>query len=578
MEENRQKFDDAISRLTQPGAPYELVTQRIDGIDYRLFKNAPKTLADLFEPARSFGEKEFLVYQQERWSFNDLFEQADAIGHQLIHRFNVKKGDRVAIAMRNLPEWMTAFIAITSIGAVAVPINSWGTTQELEYALADAGATIVFCDQQRLDYLATSLKTLNIQAVVARPEIRSLPEHSISMEEFIREAKGACMPDADVDPEDLALILYTSGTTGKPKGAVSRHRNVCQAIIDMEATGAAIAMANPEATDVMVKKGLAPKSLLAVPLFHVSGLHAQFLLNLRGGRTLVMMYKWDVEKACDYIVQEKITSINAAPSMLLQLFESEKFARIDTHSLFGFGCGGSASPPKLLQLIFKKIPTAFPGAGWGTTETNAIASSFSGEAFKLKPHSAGFLHPIVELRFVDEEGNEVAAGERGEIWIKSPTNVTGYWNAPAVNVKEFKDGWFRTGDIGYIDSDGHLIICDRAKDMVIRGGENIYCVEIESLIASYPGVLEVAAFGIPDEAMGEALVVIITKADDSDMNEDAIKQYVGEHLAKFKIPSLVQITGQSFPRTPTGKVLKRDMRKRFLDQLHDQTGELLKNP
>lgn len=566
MAENRRKYDDAIAQLTQSGSPYEVVTQNIDGVDYRIFKNAPQTMAELFKAARDFGEQEFLVYQDERWSFDDLFRQADAIGHQLIYQLNVCKGDRVAIAMRNLPEWMTAYIAITSIGAVAVPVNSWGKANELEYALVDAGATIVFCDQQRLDYLTPRLAALNIQAIVARPENQCLPENAQAIDNFVQSAKNAAMPEIDICPDDLAMILYTSGTTGKPKGAVSKHRSVCQSIVDLEVTGAALAMANPEAIGRMMEKRFTPKSLLAVPLFHVSGLHAQFLSNLRAGRSLVMMYKWDVNKACDYIVQEKVTTVSASPAMIAQLFESERFSQIDATSIFGVGGGGSASPPKLADLIFEKLPNAFPGTGWGMTETNAIASSFSGTAFKFKPHTAGFIHPIVELRFTDKTGNDVMTGERGEIWIKSPTNVLGYWNKPEANMNEFKDGWFKSGDIGYIDEDGYLVICDRAKDIVIRGGENIYSAEIEGLVASYPGVIEVAAFGVPDDEMGEELVVIINAGYESSITADDIKEYVGDHLAKFKIPAYVNFTDQELPRNPAGKLMKNDIKNRFLAQ------------
>ncbi len=564
MSQYRTQYDEAIQQLTGAGAPFEIVEQTFNGVKCKSYKNAPTTMPEVFAPGREFGDKEFVIYEGERFTFNQFFEQADAIGHQLINAYGVKKGDRVALAMRNFPEWMTAFVAITSIGAVGVPLNSWGKAKELEYGLTDAGVKIVFCDQQRLDYIAPRLGELGIRAIAVRTTAETLPEHTQTLEDFIAPGVGKSMPTADIDPEDTALIMYTSGTTGNPKGAVSCHRAMGQAVMNTACTAAAAGMNNPEAIGAMMEQGLELNSLLAVPLFHISGCHAQFIPSLRGGRKMVIMYKWDAVKALEIIEKERITNVVAAPSMLLDLLEAPEFETTDTSSLFALAPGGAASPPKVVKLAMQKVPIGFHGTGWGMTESNALGSSFIGKAFAYKPGSAGFVHPIADMEMRDEEGNVLPQGEAGHIWLKGPTLITEYWNRPEANAEEFKDGWFSSGDIGYIDDEGFLFLSDRAKDMVIRGGENIFPVEIESTLMDHPGVHEVAAFGIPHEKLGEELaVVIVVKAHFSVTAED-IKAFAKERLAGFKVPSQVALWYEPLPRNATNKLLKKVIKATFL--------------
>lgn len=566
MTQHKAQYDDAIQRITAAGAPFEIVDQVINGVTYKCYKNAPRNLPDLFAPGRDFADKEFLVYEGERCTFKQFFQQADSIGHQLVNAYGVKKGDRVALAMRNYPEWMTAFVAITSIGAVAVPLNSWGQARELEYGLTDAGATVLFCDQQRLDYIAPRLSELGIRAVVVRSTAAAQPENVQTLEGFIATAANVNMPGVAIDPEDIALIMYTSGTTGNPKGAVSCHRGVCQAIYNFECTAIASAMTNPEAIGKMLEKGYEPAGILAVPLFHISGCHAQFLLALRGGRKLVMMYKWDAAKALAYVESERVTMVAAAPSMLMDLLEAPEFDSTDTKSLFALGAGGAATPPRVAKLATEKVPDGFPGTGWGMTETNGLGSSFTGSAFEYKPGSAGFLHPIAEVEIRDDDGKVLAQGEPGNIWIKGPAIINEYWHKPEANAKEFNDGWFLSGDIGYFDEEGFLFLSDRAKDMVIRGGENIFPVEIESTLLDHPAVHEVAAFGVPHEKLGEELaVVVVTKAEFT-LTEEEITAFASERLARFKVPTQVALWSEPLPRNATNKVLKKHVKEAFLQR------------
>ncbi len=564
MDPIKQRFDDAFQQITAAGAPFEIREQEIDGEHYRVFSNAPHNLRELFAPAYQHGDKEFVIFEGERWSFARLLQLADSIAHQLHHRHGVVKGDRVAIAMRNYPEWMAAYIAIGSINAVVVPLNSWWRAAELEYALSDAGARIVFCDRQRLDYIAPRLGALGIEAVVSRPGAEPLPEHACSIEQFIAGAESAALPEVEIAPDDLAMMLYTSGTTGNPKGAVSTHRAVCQAVVCFECCSMAGAMANPETIGAMMQAGFEPCVMLAVPLFHVSGCYSIFLLALRAGRRIVMLYKWDVQKALELIQAERVTVLTAAPSMAMELLESPLFERYDTRSLSSIGAGGAATPPKIGKLLLDRLENSFAGTGWGLTETNALGSAFVGNAFRNRPGSAGFVQPIIDLRFCDEDGQPVPDGTPGEIWVRSVTLVKEYWNRPDANAKDLRGGWFRSGDIGYLDPDGYLFLSDRAKDMVIRGGENIYPVEIESTLMDCHDVLEVVAFGVPDEKSGEEVALLIRLREGGRIDADAVRAFLAERLAAFKVPRHIEFTETPLPRNATHKVLKRDIRAAYL--------------
>ena len=560
MSELKQEFDAVMAQLTAQGAPYELAGDDSSG---HYYKQAPANLVEAFAVARQHGDREFLVYEGERRSFNDLMDEADAIGAALQAR-GIAPGDRVALAMRNYPEWMAAFIGVTAIGAVVVPVNSWGQPAEIAYTVQDAGARLVFCDQQRYDGVAELLNAEGIEAIIARPSSASDP---LGLAAFVADFQDVTPAAVDIAGDDLAMIMYTSGTSGKPKGAASTHRAICQALYNMECAAIAAAMTNGELIGAMLERGFEPTSLLAVPLFHVSGCHAQFLANLRGGRRIVMMYKWDVDKALEYIENERITTIAAAPSMMLDLLESPGFADADTSSLFSVGIGGAATPPKVAKLLAQQLPQNFSGTGWGMTETNAQGASLTGKAFSSKPGSAGFPHPIVDIQICDENGDALPKGQTGEIWVRSCTNIREYWHRPEVNAEEFRDGWLKTGDIGYLDDDGFLFLADRAKDMIIRGGENIYPIEIENELLELDAVKEVAAIGLPHERLGEEVAVVVHLHRGQSLDEDALLAFARDRLAGYKVPTRVFFSEQALPRNATNKILKRELKAGILAAL-----------
>lgn len=567
-----QALADATNQLTQTGGPFEIAEKSFAGHNYRVYKNTPATVRELLDVARDHGDACFLDYQGEQWTFKRFFQQVDTIACQLVHRYQVQPGDRIAIAMRNYPEWMTAFTAIVSLGAIAVPLNSWGQKDELEYGLVDAGAGVVFCDQQRFEFIAALLPAINAKAIVvrstaaARIDLAVEPGYAETFEQFIDGVSNVEMPLFEVDSESPVMILYTSGTTGKPKGAISNHRNIIQAIYNFEVSAMTAAMVNAKTIEAIFAKGNPFSALLAVPLFHVSGLYALFLLSLRGGRKLVMMHKWDPAEALRLIEKQKITTLSVAPNMLMDVVNHPDFDTTDTSSLFALGSGGAATPAHFKELLYQKFDNPYPGTGYGMTENNATCAFCSGEAFRYKPNASGTLSPIVDAKTCDQNGMDLPAGSKGEIYIKSPTVVQGYWNNPQASKDIFTHGWLRTGDIGYIDDENFIFLIDRAKDIIIRGGENISAAEIESCLSEHPAVREGAAFSLPDDAMGEIVAVAIQCNPDQQIDTPSIQQHIREQLAAFKVPSVVVFYSEPLPRNAAGKVLKKVIRDRYLDK------------
>ncbi len=549
------------AQLTGPGAPFELAELDLAGQRYRIFKNAPADLVQIIEQGRAFGAKTFLVYQGEHWSFERFFAHVDALAAVLRRDYGIGKGDRVAIAMRNRPEWMAAYAAIILSGAVAVPLNSWGQREELVYGLTDSAPKLLFCDAPRYAHVAADLATLHLQVIVTDAVE---PAPGVGYYDEIIAAASAPLPAARVEPDDVAMILYTSGTSSHAKGVVSTHRMLGQAMANLDYFGALSAMTSPDRIGAMMAAGFEMATLMAVPLFHASGLHAQFLAALRGGRRIVIMYKWDVAQALEIIAAERITQLSAAPAMILQLFTHPSFDRTDTRSLSWIGFGGAGVPDKLIEILQAKKPLAMAGIGYGLTETNGPAAACTGAAFFHQPHSNGPQSPIFDIRIADAAGNALPAGQRGEVWMRGICNLQSYWNQPAATRTVLQDGWFRSGDIGYLDNDGFLFIVDRLKDIVNRGGEKIASAEIESCLLLHPAIAEAAAFGVPDAEYGEALAVAVHPRPGCTLDAATVRTHILEHLAAFKAPAHVVIRAEPLPRNPTNKILKRDLRAQFL--------------
>ncbi|MHC8318700.1 class I adenylate-forming enzyme family protein [Pseudomonas sp. LB3P31] len=551
-----ERWQTAWRDLIAPGAPFEMVTP--DDGQPRYFRHAAHDLLQVLDAGRVHGEREFLVWQTQRLTFNQYYEQVDRLAEQMVVRFGVKPGERVAIAMRNQPAWLVAFAAILRCGAVCVPLNSWGLRDELQYALQDSGACLLLCDEARLDTLREDLAREQQATIVVGSQQATLPEYCLPYEDVIN-APASPLPAMEIDPHSPAMILYTSGTTSRAKGAVSSHRAICQALCALEFQSAFCAMSSPERIAAVINSGFAPTTLAAVPLFHVSGLHAQFLSALRAGRRLMLMYKWDVEQAVDLIRDERCTQFNGAPVMMQQLLASPRFATEQTASLSGLGLGGGASSAGVLDTMLRLKPEAIGGVGYGLTESNGIGAAQGGDQFAYKPATCGWALPIVDIRIGESPDQPQPVGTRGLIWLRSPTLMSTYWNLPEATAQSLRNSWLDTGDIGYLDDEGFLSITGRIKELINRGGEKISAAEIETCVLDMPGVLEAAAFAIADPLLGEVVGLAVHGQASSLPQEVQVCAFIAERLAGYKVPARVYRSLEPLPRNATGKVLKAQL-------------------
>ncbi len=540
----------AIAELTAPGQPYELQLQTIRGTACRAFANAPTSLRELFSATAT--DLEFIVYQDERLTFAEAQARAARIARLLAHDFGVKKGDRVAISMRNYPEWMLAFTAVTSIGAIAVAMNALWLTDEIEYALQDSDAKVLLADQERIDRLAGIHERLDVSVIAVRP---TKPTELPQLNALLERVSNAAMPQATVLPDDPATIFYTSGSTGHPKGVVSSHRNILTALMSWELDGQ---VANRLSGVIPTTPATQPATLLAVPLFHATGSHAVYLASYRAQRKIVAMYKWDVELALELVERERITSFVAPAAMTGDFVRAVKSSSRNLDCLLTVGGGGAPRAPAQVKDIGASFTTAMPNTGWGMTETNAIGTGISGADYLQRPASSGRCSAVLDLRIIDENGTELPAGERGELLVRGTSLFHGYWNRPEANADSFIDGWFKTGDVAYLDDEGFLFIVDRSKDLIIRGGENIGCGEVEAALLEHPTVLEASVYAVPDERLGEE--VGATVYANAAITPDALREFLSSRIARFKVPRYLTIANDPLPRTASGKVLKRELR------------------
>lgn len=543
----------AWSQLVSEQSPYAVST-RPDGT--KEFTNAPTTLLEAIQVGRNHGDKPFLKWLEQTYTFNEFFAVADSLTECLQSKFGIEPGDRVGIAMRNRPEWMIAFVAIAQAGGVPVAINSWSTQDELLYAVEYAKLKLLFGDGKRCSQIGLapeSLEVINADDDPANGRIHAWSELPLV-------ASGTpAFPE--VKPEDPALILFTSGTTSRPKGVLSDHRAVGQALLTFEFQGAFAGMTSPERIKPIIESGLQPTALLAYPLFHVSGLHSQFLNALRTGRRLVILYKWDVEEALDTIRDEKITQFNGVPTMLHQLLGHPRFDSSDTDTLFSLGLGGGAASRSLLEKLLSIKPMAMSGTGYGMTEVNGFCAAHSGEQFMGFPDSCGWPLPILDVVIGQTPDEPVDPGCSGPIWIRSPTMMKGYWDRPEDTDAALEDGWLFTGDVGKFDTEGMLYITDRIKDIIIRGGENISALEVEHCAAEHPAVEEAAVFTLPDEELGEAVGMVVYNSEE--LNEAELRGFMAERLASYKLPKQIWFSEYPLQRSATGKLQKALLKKDF---------------
>jgi long-chain acyl-CoA synthetase len=566
--------DEAIAATTGPGQPYELVDAVVNGRQLRVFKHAPGSMRELFEATAT--DLPFLAYGDERWTYAEAWRAAARIGHVLVHDCGVKHGDRVAIAMRNYPEWVLAYTAITAVGAVAVGMNAHWQADEMAFALTDCDARVVFADTERLQRLAecppeAGLAGLQVLAVRADAQLAAMAASAawgaaagVRPLQALTDAAGDVpMPPAHIAADDLLMMMYTSGSTGHPKGVPSTHRNVIAALLSWEADrriGELMAGIEP------VPPAVQPGTLLAVPLFHATGLHASYLASYRNQRRMVCMYRWDAEEAAVLIEREKLSTVVAPAAVTGDLVRVAQQGRHDLSSLQMVGGGGAPRAPEQVRQIASSFGNAMPNIGWGMTETNAIGTGNSGEDYLRKPASSGRCSLVLQIKVVDDAGNQLPTGQRGELLVRGTSMFAGYWKRPEANAQSFVDGdWFRTGDVATIDDEGFLFIVDRIKDLIIRGGENIGCGHVEAALLMHPLVQEAAVYAVPDERLGEDVGATVYARDGLDLDE--LRQFLAAHLARFELPRHVVLTKEPLPRTPSGKIFKRQIREMALAEI-----------
>jgi long-chain acyl-CoA synthetase len=565
----------AHALMTQPGTPLEIEEKVIRGIPTKTWKNAPKSLREVVEASRAHGEKVFLVYEDERVTFEAFYRAVSAFARELQAQ-GVKKGDRVSVIMRNLPEWVVAFYGAASLGAIVTPLNAWWTGPELEYGLTDSGTKVAIMDSERYQRMTEHFGNCpDLVRVYVSREADEIAHPWVSkMEDVLGGANDWAklpdqpLPEAEIDPEDDATIFYTSGTTGKPKGALATQRAVNCNILTAAAAGARSFLRKGEAPPAPDPNAPQRSSLISVPFFHVTGCMAVLNPSLFGGAKLVMMYKWDVIRAFELIEREKIQSAGGVPTIAWQLIEHPLREKYDLSSLESVAYGGAPSAPELVRRLRETFPKSQPGQGWGMTETCATVTSNGAEDYINRPDSCGPAAAVCELQIRDPgDGKTVLpVGEVGELWSSGPMNCKLYWNKPEATAQTFVDGWVRTGDLARLDEEGFCFIIDRAKDMLIRGGENIYCVEVENVLYDHPAIMDAAIVGIPHRTLGEEPAAVVTLKPGASATEEELRAHVAERLAAFKVPVKVRFWPETLPRNPNGKILKNELKKAFEEE------------
>ena len=560
----KQEGREALAAEMSKEGMFELQKKTIRGNEYNVFVNVPQNLYEYFQFALIHGEWEFLAYEDESYKYQEVLNNAAGLAHVLVNKYGLKKGDAVAFSMRNYPEWIYSYIAVTSLGCVAVPLNSWWQGEELDYGITHSEAKVFIGDDERLQRLEGLVE--NTPRISVRCQANTFT-NTVAFEELVEPKET--FPQVEIDPEDDASIMYTSGSTGYPKGVVTTHRSIINTPVAWAFLATMASQLESDGGETFVQAE-SPCTLAAVPLFHVTGSHSNFLLSLVSATRIVLMYKWDPLKAIQLIEKYRVTSFSGVPTMTQDIITaSEANPDTDVSSLVSLGGGGAARPPEQIKSQEKNHPTKIAGVGYGLTETNAAGTNASGKLLYDKPDTAGFPTPLIhELKIIDEEGKEVSTGETGEVCIKSASNFRCYLkNEEATTEALDSKGWFRSGDVGCLDEDGFLYIKDRIKDIVIRGGENIACLEIEAILSEHPAVLEASVFGVPDERLGENLATRIALKPGKTATETEISSFLEEKIAKFKIPSYVWFQEEELPRIASGKTAKKQMREEAIKEL-----------
>ncbi|WP_428390313.1 class I adenylate-forming enzyme family protein [Lichenicoccus sp.] len=565
---------NAHAMLTAPGAMFEMEALTVDGHTVRAWKNGPKTLTEVFEASQAFGERIFLVYEQERVSYDAFGRAAMHIARTLVER-GVRPGDRVAIAIRNLPEWPVAFFGAVLAGAVATPLNAWWSASELAHGLVDCGAVAAVFDGERYERVREHLPDCSAlrHTFVCRnrAEAGALGD-ATAFEALIGpsanwsalEPVGA--PPVRVGPEDNATLLYTSGTSSRSKGVLASHRGATTPIFATLLSQVRSFVRRGETPPALDPEAPQKCSIMAIPFFHVTGCFAFLTVSMVMGARVVLMRRFEPEVAMALIERERATSIGGVPTIPWQLLEHPARERYDLSSLDSVSYGGAPAAPELVRRMRDTWPHAVSGSGWGMTETCSTFTHHFAEDYAHRPESCGPATPVGDMKIVDSDGRSLPVGETGELWVRGPHVVRSYWNNPEATAASFRDGWLKTGDLARLDEEGFCTIVDRLKDVIIRGGENIYSIEVEDALFSHPAVMDAALVPIAHRTLGEVPGAVVTLKPGFTADEDELRTHVAGQLAAFKVPVRVLLRHEPLPRNANGKVLKPELRRLFTEE------------
>lgn len=558
----------ARAELDSPGSPFATHMTTIRGVPAKSFVAAPPTMRAIWETTVVHGDKDYLIYEDERHTYAEVHAQVRKLASYLVAN-GVTPGSRVAIAMRNYPEWVVGYWAGVSVGAAVVGMNAWWTPPEMEYALNDSEPRVLIADDERLERLAQMTSHRPMHVISVRSD-RGVSGEGTTWSAIMSAADPGILPDVAIDTDDDATIFYTSGTTGFPKGAQLTNRGSVHNILNIAAMTTAVTMAEQKAIaagDVPPPPPpppVLPAAFMApTPLFHVTACNCILHPATLTGAKVVLMYKWDPGRALELIEREKVTNFSGVPTMSREMLMHPDWGRRDTSSLAGLGGGGAALQPDLVRKIAGALKNGQPSTGYGMTETHGIITANSSRWFMAKPESCGPAVPTLETKLVDEEGRDLPAGPNtvGVLCVRGSVTIKGYLNRSEATADTIKDGWLNTGDIARIDEDGFIYIVDRAKDMVIRGGENVYCSEVETAIYHHDAVAEACVFGIPEERLGEEVAAVLVLRPGASLTEDELRQFLTVSLAKHKIPTKIWFRTEPVPRNANGKFLKRELKK-----------------
>lgn len=559
---------------------FKMTETEVMGVPMRVFATAPSSMRFVWEITAGYSDRTYVVFEDERYTFAEIDARVRSLAHYLRDTHGIGSGDRVAIAMRNYPEWVIGYWATISIGAAVVGMNAWWTTPEMQYALDDSRPTVLLADGERVERVLPILDELRANAplhLIATRYDGPLPESADRWDDVVRPDQAPPgLPDAEIDPDGDATIFYTSGTTGFPKGAQLTHRGCVHNLLHVMFMGKLGPLAAAKATEAAaVSAGASepepesptesgpPVIMAPTPLFHVTANNCLLHPATIAGGTIVLTHKWDPGRALELIERERVTNFSGVPTMSRELLNHPDWARRDTSSMAAMVGGGAPVPPDLVGKIDSALKKGSPSTGYGLTETCGILTGNAGGAYLAKPDSQGPIVPTVDAKIVDELGDELPLGEAGRLLVKGPIIIKGYLNKLEATAEAIQDGWFDTGDIARLDEDGFVYIVDRAKDMVLRGGENVYCSEVEAAIYDVDGVVEAAVFGVPDERLGEEVAAAVVLEPGRTMTADELRTDLAQRLAQHKHPRHVWFLDEPLPQNASGKFLKRELRERL---------------